>query len=247
MENQDKIFAEKLKRINAFEFNDQVAKVFDDMIGRSVPLYDEQQILIRDIVRHFYNSESRIYDLGCSTCTTLINLCETLNPSKSFIGYDNSKPMLEKAKDKLEEADLNHKVELRYMDLNKHHSDIDLENAGIVLMLWTLQFVRPHLRNSLIKSIYSSLKTGGILIVCEKVLSNDSLLNSYFIELYYEHKQRNGYSTTEINQKREALENVLVPLTINENIDLFKSNGFEIVDTFFQYYNFAGFLCIKSN
>lgn len=245
--NKDRIFSNKLDRIKAFEFNEEVACVFDDMIGRSVPLYEEQQKLIKKLAKHFYIPEANIYDLGCSTGTTLINLCNEINETAICIGYDNSKPMLEKAKVKVKEQNLADRIELRYLDLNKQDDVFDLKNAGIVTMLWTLQFVRPHLRNNLIKHIYNALKRGGILIVAEKVLSNDSLLNSYFIELYYEYKKQNGYSTTEINQKREALENVLVPLTINENIELLKSNGFEIVDTFFQYYNFAGFLCVKSN
>lgn len=244
---KDKIYSNKLEQIRAFEFNEEVANVFDDMVSRSVPFYDEQQNLIKNIAKHFFVEGTDVYDLGCSTGTTLINLCNEISEQANFIGYDNSKSMLEKARKKIKEKGLSKKIKLKYLDLNIQNDVLNLKNAGIVTMLWTLQFVRPHLRNNLIRQIYDSLSRGGILIVTEKVLSNDSLLNSYFIELYYNHKKQNGYSSTEITQKREALENVLVPLSINENIDLLKSNGFEIVDTFFQYYNFAGFLCVKSN
>lgn len=244
---KDKIYSNKLEQIRAFEFNEEVANVFDDMVSRSVPFYDEQQNLIKNIAKHFFVEGTDVYDLGCSTGTTLINLCNEISEQTNFIGYDNSKSMLEKARKKIKEKGLSKKIKLKYLDLNIQNDVLNLKNAGIVTMLWTLQFVRPHLRNNLIRQIYDSLSRGGILIVTEKVLSNDSLLNSYFIELYYNHKKQNGYSSTEITQKREALENVLVPLSINENIDLLKSNGFEIVDTFFQYYNFAGFLCVKSN
>ncbi|MGH7885991.1 MAG: carboxy-S-adenosyl-L-methionine synthase CmoA [Thermodesulfobacteriota bacterium] len=244
---KDKIFSNKSAHTKPFEFNEEVAEVFDDMISRSVPLYDEQQRLIKNIAKHFFIERTNIYDLGCSTGTTLTNVCNEIKQPANFIGYDNSKPMLEKAEAKIKEHSLANSVEFRYADLNKQYSDIDLNNAGIVTMLWTLQFIRPHLRSGLIQHIYNSLNRGGILIVTEKVLSNDSLLNSYFIELYYDYKKQMGYSTTEINRKREALENVLVPLTIDENINILKTSGFEIVDTFFQYYNFAAFLCIKSN
>lgn len=244
---KDKIFSNKLNLISTFEFNEEVAGVFDDMISRSVPLYKEQQNLITNIAKHFFIEGADIYDLGCSTGTTLINLCNEIKQPTKFIGFDNSKPMLEKAKTKIQEHGLTNRVEVRNVDLNKHNSEIDLKNAGIITMLWTLQFIRPHLRSGLIKHIYNSLNSGGILIVAEKVLSNNSLLNGYLIELYYDYKKQMGYSTTEINRKREALENVLVPLTIDENINMLKTGGFEIVDTFFQYYNFAAFLCIKSN
>lgn len=82
-------------------------------------------------------------------------------------------------------------------------------------------------------------------MVAEKVLTNDSRMNHFFIDFYYDFKKRNSYNELEIMRKREALENVLIPYRIDENIEMFRRNGFKIVDTFFQYYNFAAFLCLK--
>jgi tRNA (cmo5U34)-methyltransferase len=113
-------------------------------------------------------------------------------------------------------------------------------------MCWTLQFVRPLQRDKLVRFIYENLMEGGILLVTEKVLNNSTHMNRFFIDLYYNFKKRNGYSNEEILRKREALENVLIPYRIDENLELFRRSGFEIVETFFQWYNFAGFLCVKS-
>jgi len=120
-----------------------------------------------------------------------------------------------------------------------------MENASVVTMCWTLQFIRPVRRDTLIRWIYDALVDQGALIVTEKILTNDGNVNRLFIDFYYEFKKGRGYSNAEIQRKREALENVLIPYRLEENLDLFRRNGFEVVETFFQWFNFAGFLCIK--
>ena len=102
-------------------------------------------------------------------------------------------------------------------------------------------------RDRLIRKIFDSLVDGGVLVVTDKVLTNDSNMNRFFIDFYYDYKRRNGYTEEEIVRKREALENVLIPYRFDENFELFKRNGFQIVETFFQWNNFAGFLCVKNN
>ncbi len=97
----------------------------------------------------------------------------------------------------------------------------------------------------MIKKIYNGLVEDGIMVLTDKILTNSSHMNRFFIDFYYDFKRRNGYSENEILRKREALENVLIPYRIDENLELFRRNGFEIVETFFQCYNFAGFLCVK--
>lgn len=242
---RDQVFIEQKGTINDFEFNDQVVEVFDDMVNRSVPFYSEQQRMINEIGKVFSTSGTNIYDLGCATATTLINLCQDADPSIRLIGFDNSKPMIERAQQKISEHGYENRIEVRYGDFNGDLDSIDLNNASLVLMCWTLQFVRPLRRDKLIKKIYDSLSKGGALLITEKILTNHSLLNRYFIKYYYDYKTRKGYSTEEIVNKREALENILVPYRVEENFELLRRNGFETVDTFFQWYNFAGFICIK--
>ena len=236
---------ESNERGSDFEFNDEVAEVFDDMISRSVPFYLDQQAMIKEIAEKFAVKATKIYDLGCSTATTLINLCQVVDDSIFLIGYDNSMPMIDRAKQKIKEHGFDHRIELRYGDLNGDVSDLSLENASMITMCWTLQFVRPLKRDNLIKAIYNGLVEDGVFLVTEKILTNNSHMNRFFIDFYYDYKKRHGYTNEEIQHKREALENVLVPYRIEENLEMFRRNGFEIVETFFQWYNFAGFLCVK--
>ncbi len=243
--SQDKVFLGGARRGSDFEFNAEVAKVFDDMLLRSVPFYLEQQYMIKEIGKKFWIPGTDVYDLGFSTATTLINFCREIKGPARFIGYDNSIPMIERAKQKIKESGLENRIELRYGDLNGKLSKLSLENASVVTMCWTLQFIRPLQRDNLIKWIFSGLVEDGVLVVTEKVLTNNTHMNRFFIDFYYDFKRRNDYSREEILRKREALENVLIPYRIDENIEMFRRSGFEIVETFFQWYNFAGFLCVK--
>jgi tRNA (cmo5U34)-methyltransferase len=243
--NRDEIFRASEEPVGEFEFNAAVAQVFDDMLERSVPFYLQQQRMIRCIGRHFWIPGTCVYDLGCSTATTLIGLCEQLPKSARLIGYDNSQPMVDRAIMKIAENQMQGRIDIHPGDLNGDLQDISLENASIVTMCWVLQFVRPLRRDNLIRWIYDALVDEGVLIVTEKILTNNGHVNRFFIDFYYEFKRQQGYSHTEIARKREALENVLVPYRLEENIELFRRNGFEIVETFFQWFNFAGFLCVK--
>ena len=243
---KDQVFAGSPARASDFEFNAQVAEVFDDMLDRSVPYYREQQLLLQQIARKFHVPGTLVYDLGCSTGTTLINLAKTLGPDARLVGYDYSRPMLDKATENIARAGVADQIELRQADFNRDLSDMELSNASIVTLCWTLQFVRPLWRDGLIRWINRGI-SGGALICMEKILTNNSDMNRYFIDFYYEYKSRNGYSNEEIIRKREALENVLVPYRTEENVELFRRNGFTTVETCFQWFNFAGYLCVKGS
>ena len=243
---RDEVFSNTSARSCDFEFNDEVAEVFDDMLVRSVPFYLEQRLLIDEIAQKFWIEGTNIYDLGCSSATALMRLANMMEVSAHFIGYDNSEPMLKRARDKVKEEGLEGRIELKYADLNNDLSKVKLRNASVVTICWTLQFIRPLRRDALIRLIYKNMVDGGALVVTEKILTNDSNMNRFFIDFYYDFKRRTGYSEEEILRKREALENVLVPYRVDENFELFRRNGFEIVETFFQWYNFAGFLCVKN-
>ncbi|MCZ6625082.1 MAG: carboxy-S-adenosyl-L-methionine synthase CmoA [Deltaproteobacteria bacterium] len=244
---QDNLFLTSYEQPHDFEFSAAVASVFDDMIARSVPLYTEQQRMIQEIAKHFRPQGTDVYDLGCATATTLINLCGEIHEPVRFIGYDNSLAMLEQAKLKVREKGLEDRIDLRLGDLEGGLLTQPLQNAGLVNVGWTLQFVRPVRRDRVIRWIYESLSSGGALILTEKILTRDTHTSRFFIDTYYRFKRRNGYSDDEITRKREALENVLVPYTIAENIEMLRRNGFEVAETFFQWYNFAAFLCLRTS
>lgn len=237
---EDKLF--KTGKIeNDFKFDENVAEVFDNMLDRSIPHYREIIQLTAEIIKNFGNENSKIIDLGCSTGNTLILLAEELkNGNHTFLGIDNSTAMVEKAVKK-SHAYSNTKIEFLNEDITK----VNFKDVDVVILNYTLQFLRPLLRKEFLCKIYKSLNNGGILILNEKLVFDNSLINRKFIDIYYNFKQSKGYSRLEIAKKREALENVLIPFTEKENIVMLENVGFNTVSKFFQWFNFAGFLAIK--
>ncbi len=240
--SKDEVFKENMANIADFAFGEKVASVFDDMLDRSVPFYRETQRMIVEIAGDFAVNGTNIYDLGCATGTTLLNLGQNIPSNVKFVGVDNSQDMLDKCKQKLAEHNFSREHTLVCADLNQ---GIDIENASVVIMVLTLQFVRPLKRDNLVRSILKGLNENGCLILVEKVLGEDSVFNRLFIKYYYDFKKRNGYSELEISQKREALENVLIPYKLLENRELLLKEGFRYCDVFFKWYNFCGMVAVK--
>ena len=237
----DRVFAERMRQSD-FKFSSETAKVFDDMVNRSVPFYEEIQRMTAEIAADFAQAGTSCYDLGCSTGTTLALLDRAVDPNLGFVGFDNSQPMLDKAKAKLAELGVTRPLELINADL---HRLPPMGNASVVVMNLTLQFVRPLYREKLVRRICEGTVKDGCLILIEKLTIEDSRLNRLYIDYYYDMKRRTGYSEIEISQKRESLENVLIPYRCDENVELLKSAGYHTVETFFRWYNFCGLLAVK--
>lgn len=240
--SKDKIFSKKSRRIEDFNFGGKTAAVFDDMLDRSVPFYAEIQRMIGEIAADFAVKGTNVYDLGCSTGTTFVALDRVLAPGVRFVGVDSSPEMLQKCREKLKGYGVRRPFRLVRADLNK---PVSIRKASVVILNLTLQFVRPLYRHRLIESIARGVEKDGCLILIEKVLSRDSALNRFFINYYYGFKKRQGYSQLEISQKREALENVLIPYRVEENRELLLKAGFTQCDVFFKWYNFCGIIAIK--
>jgi tRNA (cmo5U34)-methyltransferase len=243
---RDDLFARTARRQGDFVFDESVAAVFDDMLERSVPFYAEQQAMIAELARRHWQPETLVVDLGCSTGTTLVSICTGL-PEARAVGLDNSAPMLERARTTLTAARLDDHVELVEADLEEGVAALGLAPASVVTICWTLQFLEPDGRLSLLREVHELLVPGGALVLAEKVVPEDRGTGDLYTDLYYEFKRRNGYSQTEIARKREALEGVLVPATIEENLESLRRAGFESPSTFFQWYPFAAFLAVKSS
>ena len=244
----DKVFATPKPRVEDFSCNKEVTAVFDDMLDRSVPFYGEIQRMTAELAVDFAQGGTNVYDLGCSTGNSFLNINALMPPGTlpggdvRFVGLDDSTEMLAKARAKLAAAKFSRPLDLRVADLNM---GVEIENASVVMLVLTLQFIRPLYRERLVKSIYDGMVDNGCLIVVEKVLGEHSTFNRLFIKHYYEMKLRNGYSELEIAQKREALENVLVPYRQEENKELLRAAGFRHVDVFFKWYNFCGMIALK--
>ncbi len=233
----DKVFAKPIKK--HFEFDEEVAAVFDDMLSRSVPFYEEAQRITEFFALKYLKKGGRLYDLGSSTASLLIDLHKKLPFQAELIGLDNSKAMLIQAQKKINAYKMN--IKLYEADILTY----DYQRADVFVSNYTLQFIRPLVREELVKRIFDALKTEGVFIFSEKLISHEKRLNKELIELYYDFKKEQGYSEFEIMQKREALENVLVPYSEDENIIMAKKAGFAHCEVIFRWANFATFIAIK--
>lgn len=239
---KDELFRDPGRSGREFDFGAETARVFDDMLERSVPFYGELQEMIAQLAGDFAIPGSRVYDLGCSTGNGLLTMARYLPESVTLVGIDASRAMLDKARAKLGKQALPCPWELQQADLNQ---GLPLDNASVVVMNLTLQFIRPLYREKLVRGIAEGMNPGGCFILVEKVLGQDSLINRLFVRHYYDFKRRQGYDESEIMRKREALENILIPYHQKENEALLLDNGFSRCDCFFRWYNFCGMLAIK--
>lgn len=238
----DRIFKQNSPAAGEFQFDENVAKVFDDMISRSVPLYLDVQRAVPALASKLDHDPLRIVDLGCSTGTSLIHLARAITDRPvQLIGVDNSQPMLDKLHEKVKALELEQTVETTCSDIES----FEFENASVVLMNYTLQFIEPAKRKALLASLVGRIRTGGFLVLSEKVVHGAAETDAVLTELYFDFKRRNGYSELEIARKRDALENVLMPLTVEENQQLLADAGFTRVELLLKWFNFATFVAYR--
>jgi len=234
---QDKVFAKPIEKM--FEFDEAVASVFDDMLSRSVPFYDEVRKLIISLILAEQVEGLKVLDLGSSTAKFLLDLHSKMDAKMKLKGLDNSQAMLDRAEQKCQAFGAD--ITLELADMLRYH----YENEDVVVANYTLQFIRPMQRLELVKKIYNGMNDDGVFIFSEKVVFDDKKLDKQMIDTYYDYKKEQGYSEYEIAQKREALENVLIPFTIKENIQMCKDAGFKNIETVFQWANFVTFVVKK--
>ena len=238
---RDKLF-DKEYPPSQFTFDAKVAEVFDDMVSRSVPLYKETMKAVINLSKTFVKNNSSVYDIGCST-GTLLSQCENnfKNKSVKYFGIDSSLHMLKEAKKKLKDK------ENIFLLQQNIENELNIKNASVIFMNYTLQFVRPIKREKVLKRIFDGMTNNSAFFLVEKTLSNCKQLNQTFIDLYHSYKLTVGYTNLEIKKKREALENVLIPFRLDENLDLLKKVGFSQTEIFFKWYNWCGIVAITNN
>ena len=234
---KDEVFSKPI--VKKFEFDEAVASVFDDMLSRSVPFYDEVRKLVISLILSEQKEGKNVLDLGSSTAKFLLDLHAKMDVKMHLKGLDNSQAMLDRAEQKCQAFGAD--IELELADM----LDYTYENEDVIVANYTLQFIRPMQRASLLQKLYDGLNEEGVFIFSEKVVFEDKKLDKELIDIYYAYKKEQGYSDYEIAQKREALENVLIPFTIEENIQMCKDAGFRSVDTVFQWSNFVTFVSKK--
>lgn len=239
---QDEVFKHKHPTTFDFSFNEKVASVFDDMVSRSIPFYNEMQRMVGELTKTHAQSGTKVYDLGCSTGTTLLHMDKLLSNDIRLIGIDDSEKMITKCRYKLDGMSMQRKIDLAVVDITK---EVPVQDASVVTMVLVLQFIRPVNRLDIARKIYDGLNDKGVFILVEKILTEETSFNREYIDYYYDFKRRNNYSELEISQKREALENVLIPYKTSENIKMLNEAGFKEVEVFFRWYNFTGIIAKK--
>ena len=236
---RDNLF-NKQTDIADFRFDQDVVKVFDDMVRRSVPGYDSMIQMIGLIARMYGQDDTNYYDLGSSTgAITLSIALNNKSKNNQFFAIDNSKEMVEQC-----EKNLHNKVD-NLQAICDDINQVQIKSASIVVLNLTLQFIDVNLRSNLIKKIYDGLEPGGILIISEKIHFDDAVTQNQITKLHMDFKKENGYSELEIANKRQAIENVLITETKEQHLNRLRDCGFVETSCFFQCLNFVSFLSVK--
>ena len=236
---RDNLF-NKQSDIADFRFDQDVVKVFDDMVRRSVPGYDSMIQMIGLIARMYGQDNTNYYDLGSSTgAITLSIALNNKSKNNQFFAIDNSKEMVEQC-----EKNLHNKVD-NLQAICDDINQVQIKSASIVVLNLTLQFIDVNLRFNLIKKIYDGLEPGGILIISEKIHFDDAVTQNQITKLHMDFKKENGYSELEIANKRQAIENVLITETKEQHLNRLRDCGFVETSCFFQCLNFVSFLSVK--
>lgn len=223
-------------------FDDKVADVFTDMISRSVPGYATIISMIGTLAERYCRPGSVVYDLGCSLGgATLAIAHHVTHKDYQVIAVDNSRAMITRLDAALEGHADSARIRTACADIN----DIEIHNASVVVLNFTLQFIPVERRNALLRKIHEGMNPGGILILSEKIRFPDDALNTLLIDMYHQFKQVQGYSQLEISQKRSALENVLIPETMAEHKARLKEAGFSSCDSWFQCFNFMSMIAFR--
>ena len=239
---KDTIYAQAHEAVGAFQFDESVVAVFPDMIQRSVPGYQTILTGIGELTKAYAQSNSNLYDLGCSLGAAALTMRRNIQVSGcEIVAIDNSEAMVKRAEEYLHAYHSDIPVNLHCTNM----TEVPIENASVVVINFTLQFIDPEERDELVKKIYKGLKPGGVLILSEKIHFEDDKIQQAIEHMHLQFKRANGYSELEISQKRSSLENVLISDTEAEHIQRLNNAGFKSAGMWFQAYNFASFLAIK--
>ena len=239
---RDQIFAHTQQVVD-FAFTAAVADVFPDMVRRSVPGYETVISQLGVLARYYAKPNTNIYDLGCSLgAATLAMALQVRQAPVHYICVDNSEAMIQRCEQRLQRQLAADSFETVCADI----CQLAMQNASVIVLNFTLQFIDPAARKALLEQIYQALVPGGILILSEKIKFAEPTQQAWLTYLYMEFKRANGYSELEISQKRSALENVLLPDTLEEHQARLQQVGFKDTVLWFQNFVFAALLAVKA-
>lgn len=242
VKKHDNLFATPLTKVADFTFDESVVDVFPDMIQRSVPGYESIIHAIGELASMKVTERSRVYDLGCSLGAASLSVARaTQNINCEIIGVDSSEAMVERCQRIVQTFSLPNPVSVK----KGMAQDVSIENASMVIMNFTLQFIPPADRKALLERIFDGLNPGGILVLSEKIRHPSVAGNELLIDLHHQFKRNNGYSELEVSQKRASLEKVMLTDTFEEHERRLLDAGFDDVVMWFKCYNFTSMVAIK--
>lgn len=240
--SKDTIFSAPIEKLGDFTFDESVAEVFPDMIQRSVPGYSNIITAIGMLAQRFVTDNSTVYDLGCSRGAGILSIRRNVQAKGvKIIGIDNSQPMVERCRAHIQAYHSDVPVEIACDDIR----NVEIQNASMVVLNFTLQFLPRADRVALLEKIYQGLNPNGILVLSEKFTFENDTMNELLIDLHHTFKRANGYSELEVSQKRTALENVMLTDSIETHKARLKAAGFAQVELWFQCFNFGSMIAIK--
>lgn len=239
---KDTLFSTPIEKLGDFTFDERVAEVFPDMIQRSVPGYSNIITAIGMLAERFVTPHSKVYDLGCSRGAGILSIRRNLKcEGVKIIGVDNSPAMVERCRNHIQAYHSEVPVEILLEDIRK----VEIQNASLVVLNFTLQFLPPQDRLALLTKIHQGLKPNGVLVLSEKFAFENKNINELLIDLHHTFKRANGYSELEVSQKRTALENVMRTDTIHTHKTRLQQAGFSQIELWFQCFNFGSMIAIK--
>lgn len=239
---KDTIFSVPIEKLGDFTFDESVAEVFPDMIRRSVPGYSNIITAIGMLAQRFVTEGSNVYDLGCSRGAGILSMRRNIKVDDvNIIGIDNSPPMVERCRAHVKAYHSDVPVEIFCDDIR----NIEIKNASMVVLNFTLQFLPRTDRLALLMKIRQGLNPNGILVLSEKFTFENAVINELLIELHHSFKRANGYSELEVSQKRTALENVMLTDSLETHKARLRQAGFSHVELWFQCFNFGSMIAIK--
>lgn len=239
---KDTLFSTPIEKLGDFTFDERVAEVFPDMIQRSVPGYSNIITAIGMLAERFVTPHSKVYDLGCSRGAGILSIRRNLKcEGVKIIGVDNSPAMVERCRNHIQAYHSEVPVEILLEDIRK----VEIQNASLVVLNFTLQFLPPQDRLALLTKIHQGLKPNGVLVLSEKFAFENENINELLIDLHHTFKRANGYSELEVSQKRTALENVMRTDTIHTHKTRLQQAGFSQIELWFQCFNFGSMIAIK--
>ncbi|REF28396.1 tRNA (cmo5U34)-methyltransferase [Xenorhabdus cabanillasii] len=239
---RDSLLSTPIAKLGDWSFDERVAEVFPDMVKRSIPGYSNIISMIGMLASRFVTPGSQIYDLGCSLGAATLSIRRNINSDDCrIIAIDNSPAMIERCRRHVDAFKAKTPVEVIEQDI----LDTNIQNASMVVLNFTLQFLNPGDRQKILDKIYAGLKPGGVLVLSEKFNFEDQNIGELLFNMHHDFKRANGYSELEISQKRSMLENVMRTDSVEAHKSRLKKSGFQHTEVWFQCFNFGSLLAIK--